>query len=171
MKCSCGYITRVKNYGLYYVIVINGFSPDFQNFIEAALTSPVCYFAWLGIFWAGCHWHHASCEGTGVRPAPQLWKQPGSSGRQQEWGWQRQQASRYELNTWMWLYCSLQGSATPGYCRRGWAAKEGSHLRRSHEGCRDSEASQGRARGRLLQPKIPGREWWICIGLKTSGAI
>ena len=49
----------------------------------------------------------------------------------------------------------LQGSATPGYCSWGRAAVEGSHLRRSHEG-RDSEASQGWARGRLLKPKIPG---------------
>ena len=36
------------------------------------------------------------------------------------------------------------------------AAEEGSQLRRSHEGCRDSAALQGRARGRILLQKIPG---------------
>ena len=46
-----------------------------------------------------------------------------------------------------------QGSATPGYCRRGRAAAERSHLRRSHEGYRHSEALQGQGRGRLLQQR------------------
>ena len=41
-------------------------------------------------------------------------------------------------------------------CCQGRAAEESSHLWRSQEGWRDSEASQGRARGRLLQPTIPG---------------
>ena len=54
------------------------------------------------------------------------------------------------------IAAGVSHSATQGYCRLGQAAAEGSHLLRSHEGCRDSEALQGRARGRLLQLKIPG---------------
>ena len=68
----------------------------------------------------------------------------------------------YEVN--IWDVALLQGTATVGYCRRGWAATEGCHLWRSQEGCRHYEASPGGARGRLV-PKT-GSRWRRCLRLK-----
>ena len=76
-----------------------------------------------------------------------------------------------DLNTWMWHYGRGRPRRVTVAEGRGRAAAEGSHRRCSHEGCWDSEASQGRAMGRFLQPKIPGSNWWICVGLKTCGAL
>ena len=87
-----------------------------STILPAALTSPACTFAWLGLClapqpvpllgWAGCHSRHASCEGTGLQPCPtaletarELWLTAGHSRNGAGNG-----SRLYDVNIWMWRY-------------------------------------------------------------------